>query len=98
VVERYLFVKLLDAEVEEREAIAAHVRDELRAVAGADAVVVGVPADASASRWDLSITIRADDVAAWDRLAFSPRVFALLDEWLPERAAVVKAWTFELRP
>jgi len=93
-----VFVKLLDGEVATREAIAAHLRDELRAVAGDGAVTVGVAADASAARWDLSIVVRAPDLAGWDRIAAAPRVAEVLGAWLPARAAVVKAWTFALRP
>jgi hypothetical protein len=96
VVDRYLFVKLLDGESAERVVIADHLQRELASVAGADRVTVGVPADDSASRWDLSIVVRAEDVAAWERIA--ARVAPLLTEWLPARAAVIKAWTFQLRP
>jgi hypothetical protein len=95
VVERYLFVKLLDDEVARREAIADHVCGAFAGVVTAGRVTVGVPADDSASRWDLSIVVRADDLADWSRIA------ALVEPmlvWLGERAAVVKAWTFQLRP
>lgn len=93
-IERFCFAKLRDEEVAGREAIAAHVGAELAAVVGADRVSVGLPADDSAARWDLSIVIRADDLAAWQRIAAMPRVAAVLDDYLPARAAVVKAWTF----
>jgi hypothetical protein len=94
-VDRYVFVKLLDDEVPGRATIAAHLRAALAAAVGGDATVtVGVPADASAARWDLSIVLRAPDLATWTRLAATPAVTAVLDAWLPDRAAVVKAWTF----
>ena len=96
VVDRFYFVKLVDDEVPARAAIAARVRAELGAVAGVDRVTVGVPADTSAARWDLSIVIRADDLAAWQRLAADPRLIALLDDWLAAKAAVIKAWTFSI--
>lgn len=95
-VDRFIFVKLLDGEVTAREAIADYLADQLGAVAGADAVTVGIPADASAARWDLSIVVAAADVAAWEAIA--ARAAAVLDDWLPARAAVVKAWTFSRRP
>jgi hypothetical protein len=95
-VDRFIFVKLLDAEVATREAIADHLAGELAAIAGADAVTVGLPADDSAARWDLSIVVRAADLAAW--AAIATRATLVLDAWLPARAAVVKAWTFERRP
>ena len=95
-VDRYCFVKLLDGDVGERAAIAARLAEELAAVAGGGNVTVGLPADDSAARWDLSIVIRVGDLDAWRRLAADPRIISILDEWLPSRAAVVKAWTFEL--
>ena len=95
-VDRYIFVKLLDAEVVTRAAIADHLAAELAAIAGADAVTVGLPADDSAARWDLSIVIRAESLAAWHDIA--TRASLVLDAWLPARAAVVKAWTFQRRP
>jgi len=92
VIQRFCFVKLRDDEVAIRGEIAALMTAELRD-AGAD-VVVGLPADASAARWDLSIVITAASLAAWHALAQAPAMASALDE-LARRAAVVKAWTFE---
>ena len=61
--------------------------------AGAE-VVVGLPADDSAARWDLSIVITAASIEAWNVLAQLPAMTGVFDE-LAGRAAVVKAWTFE---
>jgi hypothetical protein len=97
-IERFCFVKLADEEVARREEIAAYVRAELVAVAGDANVSVGLPADDSAARWDLSIVIRAEDLMAWHRIKTAPSVRAILDEYLPARAAVVKAWTFARAP
>ncbi len=91
-VQRFCFVKLLDAEVAGR----AELADKLRAQlidAGADAVV-GTPADASAARWDLSIVITAASLEAWHALERVPSMAGVFDE-LAARAAVVKAWTFQ---
>jgi hypothetical protein len=91
-IQRFCFVKLLDDEVARRAELADRVRAGLVA-AGADAVV-GLPADASAARWDLSIVITAASLAAWSALAQLPAMVGVLDD-LAARAAVVKAWTFE---
>ena len=91
-IQRFCFVKLRDDEVASRGELAEKLRAELSA-AGADAFV-GVPADASAARWDLSITIHAATLAAWNALAQLPAMIGVFDE-LAERAEVVKAWTFE---
>jgi hypothetical protein len=91
VIQRFCFVKLRDDEVAIRGDIAAVLTAELRE-AGADAVV-GLPADASAARWDLSIVITAASLAAWHALTQAPVMTAVLDQ-LARRAAVVKAWTF----
>jgi hypothetical protein len=92
VVQRFCFVKLADAEIAGRAALAGKLRAAL-AEAGADAVV-GLPADDSAARWDLSIVITAASLAAWTALALTPAMIGILDD-LAARAAVVKAWTFE---
>ena len=91
-IQRFCFVKLLDDEVGSRSELAEKLRAELSS-AGAD-VVVGLPADASASRWDLSIVITAASLEAWNALAALPAMIGVFDE-LAARAAVVKAWTFE---
>jgi hypothetical protein len=91
-IQRFCFVKLLDDEVAGRAELADKLRAEL-ADAGADATV-GLPADDSAARWDLSIVITAASLDAWNALARLPAMIGVFDE-LAERAAVVKAWTFE---
>jgi hypothetical protein len=92
VIQRFCFVKLEDADVGDRDAIAAELRAEL-AEAGADATV-GVPADDTAARWDLAITITAASHDAWRALALTPAIVATFDK-LAARAHVVKAWTFK---
>jgi hypothetical protein len=92
VIQRFCFVKLLDNEVATRDELAALLRGQLSS-AGADATV-GLPADDSAARWDISIVIEAASLDAWNALATRPAMTGLFDE-LAARAAVVKAWTFE---
>jgi hypothetical protein len=91
-IQRFCFVKLLDEEVGTRGELAETLRAELIA-AGADAVV-GLPADDSAARWDLSIVITAASLDAWNALSQLPAMTGVFDD-LAERAAVVKAWTFD---
>lgn len=91
-IQRFCFVKLLDDEVGTRAELAELLHAQLVS-AGADAVV-GLPADASAVRWDLSIVITAASLEAWNALAQLPAMTGVFDE-LAARAAVVKAWTFE---
>ena len=90
-IQRFCFVKLLDGEAPARGELAQRLRAEL-AEAGADATV-GVPADESAARWDLSIVITAASLEAWNALARTPPMIGVLDD-LAARATVVKAWTF----
>ena len=92
-IDRYCFVKLMDQHVANRAALADDLRARL-ADAGAIAVSVGVPADDSAARWDLSLVIRAADLAAWSALADGPAVREVFTRWLPDHAVVIKAWTF----
>ena len=91
-IQRFCFVKLRDDEVGTRAELAELLRAQLVS-AGAD-VVVGLPADESAVRWDLSIVVTAASVAAWHALAMQPAMAGVFDE-LAARAEVVKAWTFE---
>ena len=91
-IQRFTFVKLLDDEVGSRGELADKLRAQLGA-AGADAVV-GLPADDSAARWDLSIVITAASLDAWQALSRVPAMIGVFDE-LAEKSAVVKAWTFE---
>jgi hypothetical protein len=90
-IQRFTFVKLLDDEVGRRAELADKLRAELIA-AGADAVV-GLPADHSAARWDLSIVITAASLDAWNALSQTPAMDEVFDD-LAAIAAVVKAWTF----
>lgn len=90
-IQRFCFVKLLDDEVGTRAELAEMLRAQLIS-AGADAIV-GLPADDSARRWDLSIVITAASLDAWNALAQLPAMTGVFDE-LAGRAAVVKAWTF----
>ena len=91
-IQRFCFVKLLAHEVETRDELAQMLRVQLRSE-GADAVV-GLPADDSAARWDLSIVITAHSIDAWNRIATQPGMVGVFDE-LSNRATVLKAWTFE---
>ena len=91
-IQRFCFVKLGDGEVATRGELAELLSAQMRA-AGADAVV-GVPADDSAAKWDLSIVINAASLAAWHALAQTPAMIGVFDE-LSQRATVIKAWTFE---
>ena len=92
VIQRFCFVKLLDEQVADRAEIAEKLRAEL-ATAGADAVV-GIPADDSAIRWDISIVITAASLDAWNAQSRIPAMAGVFDD-LAERAEVIKAWTFE---
>lgn len=93
-IQRFCFVKLESDDVANRDAIADELRAEL-AEAGADAVI-GTPADDSAARWDLAITITAASHDAWHALAVHPAIVAIFAK-LAARAHVVKAWTFRAR-
>ena len=95
-IDRYCFVKLRDAHVARRAELAAALRAMLADLPGALAVTIGVPADDSAARWDLSLVLRAADLASWQALADHEALREVVDSWLPEHAVVIKAWTFEV--
>ena len=91
-IQRFCFVKLRDDEAGRRRELAERLRAEL--IAAGAAAVVGLPADARAARWDLSIVITAASLAAWTALAQAPAMTGVLDD-RAARADVVKAWTFD---
>ena len=93
-IERFCFVRLAAENLPLRRQLAGEIRAVLRA-AGARATV-GEPADNSAARWDVSIVVRCDDIAAWTKLAELPTVAALFASRLPSLAVVIKAWSFEV--
>jgi hypothetical protein len=90
---RYCFVRLSDAEQATRGALAATLQEQLGAACTPHPVWVGIPADDSAARWDLAITIALPELAAWHRLSMTPGFTAAMQH-VSDRAAVVKAWTF----
>jgi hypothetical protein len=95
-IDRYCFVKLKDQHVANRADLARALRAMLADLDGALGVSVGLPADDSAARWDLSLVIRAPDLARWDALADDEAVREVFVSWLPEHAVVIKAWTFDV--
>ena len=80
---------------EARAEIAAYTRSTLEAIAGVQALSVGVPADdASEKSWDLSIILEfgsIEDVTAYRN---DPAHRAYVDEYMRPRMEVVKAWNF----
>ena len=92
-IQHFLFVKLEDAHAEGREAFAGRLR-ALFAEAGVDAKI-GLPADAGAAKWDLSIVIDAASLEAWHAQAKAPEVPAIFDE-VAAHAHVTKRWSFDV--
>jgi hypothetical protein len=92
-IQHFLFVKLDEPHVEGREDFAIRLRAQL-CEAGV-AAKVGLPADHSAAKWDLSIVIDAASLEAWHAQASSPEVSAIFDE-LATRAHVTKQWSFDV--
>jgi hypothetical protein len=94
VIDRYCFVKLKDAHVANREALAEALHAMLDGVDGVASVTIGLPADDSAARWDLSLVVRTLDLGRWREVEQDEGIREVFDGWLPEHAEVVKAWTF----
>jgi hypothetical protein len=92
VIQRFCFVKLRAESVPKRQAIATELAARLDGL-GVRAHV-GVPADDSAARWDLSIVVEVETLAVWQALAARPAVAVVFDD-IARRGEVVKAWTFE---
>jgi len=92
-IQHFLFVKLDDAHVPDREDFASRLRGQF-AEAGVDAKV-GLPADHGAAKWDLSIVIDAASLEAWHAQAKAPEVHAIFDE-IAARSHVTKRWSFDV--
>ena len=95
-IDRYCFVKLKDAHVPNRAALAEALRAMLDGIDDVASVTVGLPADDSAARWDLALVVRTLDLGRWREVEQDENLREVFDGWLPERAEVVKAWTFEV--
>ena len=95
-IDRYCFVKLKDEHVANREVLAEALHAMLDEVDGIDVVTVGTPADDAAASWDLSLVLRSRDRNGWATSNVDEQLREVFDGWLPEKAEVVKAWTFEV--
>ena len=95
-IDRYCFVKLKDEHAGNRVALAEALHAMLDGVDGIAAVTVGVPADDSAAKWDLSLVMRTLDLGRWREVEQDEGVREVFDGWLPEHAEVIKAWTFQV--
>jgi len=99
VVERYVFLKLVDehATPEGRAAVRTEVERVFPGIPGVRAVRVGVPADAPAlAAWDIVLIIGFDRLDAIPGYLESPPHRAFVDEFLAGRVAARKAWNFDL--
>jgi len=90
-IQHFIFVKLEPGEAREELA------ERLRAGFGEAGVkaTVGLPADAPAAKWDLSIVIDAASLEAWHAQARIPAVIELLAD-LAARTHVQKRWSFDV--
>ncbi len=92
-IQRFVFVKLLEAHAESRVSLALRLR-ALFEEAGAEAQI-GLPADDSAVKWDLSIVVTAASLEAWHALSQVPAIEAIFAE-VRAQAKVEKAWSFDV--
>ena len=96
-IERYIFLKLNEANAARGPEVAAQARSVLTEVPGVVAVTAGTPADDGArSAWDVGIVVRfakLEDVEPY-------RVDAKHREWvdgtLKPMVEVMKAWNFDV--
>lgn len=98
-IERYVFVKLVDAwaGAARRAEVAAESRRALGALDGVVDVRVGTPADEHASAaWDLSIAVTFDRLEDVGPYLSDPAHRAYVDDYLRPKLEVIKAWNFHL--
>ena len=98
-VERYVFIKLKDAQStpQGRREVVEHTREALPAIPGVASVVVGEPADGAAvASWDVSIAVRFDSIEDIEPYRAHPEHRRYVDEFLKPRMEVIKGWNFEI--
>lgn len=97
-IDRFAFVRLGPPHntVVGRADTVARIRVALADLPGLVRLSLGVPADASAEKWDLSIVARFADLPALTAAMATVGWASIFDHMLPTRAAVVKAWTFDV--
>ncbi|MEZ4401191.1 MAG: hypothetical protein R3B06_14290 [Kofleriaceae bacterium] len=90
---RFCFVRLqpTDADAAGRAAAVDVVRS-LAALPGLT-VAIDLPADATAAKWDLAITVNAPSLAHLAEAMATP-AWAAVDAYVAGHAVVVKAWNF----
>lgn len=93
---RYCFIRLAaDHSTELGRADAVADAQRLATIPGIS-VDCGVPADASATSWDVAVTVRAATLADLAAAMASPVWATFFDDYLTSRAVVVKAWNFAM--
>ncbi len=97
-IDRFAFVRLAPphATMVGRADTMSRIRTALADLPGLVRLSLGVPADASADKWDLSFVARFADLPTLNTAMATVAWAAIFDHMLPARAVVVKAWTFEV--
>ena len=97
-IDRFAFVRLASAHATlvGRADTLARVRIALAELPGLVRLSLGTPADASADKWDLAIVARFADLPSLTAAMSTVGWASIFDHMIPARAAVVKAWSFEV--
>lgn len=96
-IDRFVFVRLKEEFVAERDDIAEYSAKVLAALPGVRSVAVGLPADDHATAaWDLSITVRFASIDEVESYRVHPDHRRYVDEYLAPRMQVIKAWNFAI--
>lgn len=97
-IERYVYIKLTDehATEEGRSAVAAKTLELIPQIPGVVGTTVGTPASAEdLKKWDVSITVRFNELADVEPYRVHPTHVEYLD-YLEPRAECKKAWNFRV--
>lgn len=98
-IDRFAFVRLSSphATMVGRADTIARIRIALADLDGLVRLSLGTPAaDASADKWDLSIVARFTDLPALTAAMATVAWASIFHHMLPARAAVIKAWSFDV--
>ena len=94
-IERIVLVKLSEAAVSDRQAIADQSRRVLERIPGVRSVRVARPADEpTAANCDLALVLRFDTLDEVEAYRIHPDHRAYVDEYLKPRMEAITAWNF----
>ncbi len=98
-IERHVYIRLLDGHRGERDDLAARIQAVIQSLPDVMSVSIGTPADEHASvSWDIAATVRFESAAALEGFRTDRTHRQLVAELLKPRMSSFQAWNFAVAP